>query len=153
MFALFQVRCNNMMFSTLMSDLTTTWTSPSSSSRRLQADTLASCSSSQKRVEVLLSSWLVMRCLDSTVPFCWPCWHWADAPDQGGRGGNLANRQRSNKRWTSKLPPTAENNRRWVHGCFHEGTVCPWAGHRCLSADLWLCLCLAGSVWPANNWP
>lgn len=68
---------------------------------------------------------------------------------RGGRGGNLANRQRSNNRQTSKLPPTVENNWRWVHGCCPGCTVCLWMGHRCLSADLWLCL--ANSVWLDNN--
>lgn len=87
-FALYEVRCNNTIFSSPMPDLTTTWTSPSSSSPQLQADTLACCSFSQKQVEVLLSSWLVMRCLDSTVPFCWPCWLLGRMLlTRGGRGG------------------------------------------------------------------
>lgn len=39
----------------------------SNSSRALQADTLACCSSSQKQVEVLLFSWPVRHCLEYTI--------------------------------------------------------------------------------------
>lgn len=48
-------------------DPSTIWSYPSSSSPVPQAGTAACCSSSQKQAEVLLFSWLVRHCLESTV--------------------------------------------------------------------------------------
>lgn len=60
------------------SDHSTIWSSLSSSSPALQADTEVYCSSSQKQVEILLSSWLVRQCPELSsfhpTPAASHCW-------------------------------------------------------------------------------
>lgn len=143
MFGWFNAGCNNMTFSTSTPDLTTTWTSPSSSSQWLQADTPVCCSSSQRQVEVLLSSWLVTRCLDSTAPLTlggcsWPRWL---------RGGGPCKPLEIKRAPDLKAPShcgkiTGDD----MHGCRPGGTGCLWMGRRlspqtCDCANAWIIQC------------
>lgn len=145
-----------------MLDLITIWSYPSSSNQLLQADTPACCSSSQKQVEVLLFSWPVRHCLDSTVrrpvpplrtgwlalggcrSLCHSCWH----------RGEAANCQGSNKASVDLNTPSQcvwKYNWRQVQDCCQHSLVCLWIGHRCPSAEMWLCLQQYDSAWLAHN--
>lgn len=133
-------------------DLSTIWSSPSSSSPAQQAGTAACCSFSQKQVEILSSSWPVRLCRELAT-YC------PVAPSHAGWlwVGSFFT-------WTNR----EEKARQWRAPYWNPSFCCVWvagwwAGDQwdgcqhvaqVSSADPWNQLCLKGNnlLWLAHNY-